>query len=165
MPSPISFVEAMRGWLRSADGDELPVSFELVALRMHHARFEVRGVIAAPPLVRETPARGTLELGLSRLAYHLDFVGADGQPLHLDAVKHPSLRSPVLSMTRMQARILDASGTTVASGEMRFALEDLPDFVLSWLPGSQSRHGQRQLETRRRGLERRALTAPEGVMR
>jgi hypothetical protein len=154
----LSFVEAMRGWLRPADGPELPVSFELRAVQRRPGRglFDVRGVIASPPLARETPARGTLEIGVRALTYHLEFVATDGRLLTLDAVKHPTLRAPVRSMTRMRAVVGDTRGATIASGEMRFAVRDLPGFVASWLTPSSLAH--RELDTRRRGIERRALS-------
>jgi hypothetical protein len=151
----ISFVEAMRGWLRRPDGFELPISFEVSAVGIRPGHFEIRGLLAAPPLVREAPARGTLEMSLSLIAYHLDFTGDDGQSLHLDAAKHPSILAPLKSMTEMEARVTDDGGRVLASGEMRFATRDLPGFLASWLPGR--RQARRQLDTRRRGLERRAL--------
>lgn len=154
----LSFVETMRGWLRSDGGPEFPVSFELVALSTHRGRFSVRGLLAAPPLAPETPARGTLEMGLGRIAYHLEFVGEGGRRLVLDATKHPTLLAPLRSMTRMLATIKDESGRVVASGEMRFEVRDLPAFIASWLTAAQA--GRRQLETRRRHLERRALSEP-----
>jgi len=156
---PISFVETMRGWLRGADGPEIPVSFELVAVNRRRGRFDVRGLVSAPPLAYEAPARGTLDLGLGSLAYHLEFEGRDGTKLHLDATKHPTVLAPLRSMTRMQAEIHDGAGGLVASGEMRFALRDLPAFLATWLPGA--RHAHHHLDSRRRGAERRALTGPD----
>jgi hypothetical protein len=152
----VSFAETMRGWLRADDGPELPVSFEVVAQRERAGRFTLRGLIAAPPLVPETPARGTLEMSLGRIAYHLTFVGAGGRPLVLDATKHPSVLAPLRTMTCMLATIRDPSGNVVASGEMRFDVRDLPEFALSWLCPLQ--RGRRELDTRRRHLERLGLS-------
>jgi hypothetical protein len=151
----LSFVETMRGWLRGKDGKEFPVSFELVATGVRRGHFEVRGLLAAPPLAAESPARGTLEMGIGSIAYHLEFTSG-GQHLRLDATKHPTLLAPLRSMTRMIATITDESGNAIASGEMRFELTDLPVFLASWLPVS--RKGRRVLDTRRRSVERQLLS-------
>ncbi len=158
---PLSFVETMRGWLRGDGRPEFPVSFELVARNARRGRFEVRGLVTAPPLAPETPARGTLSIGIGSIAYHLEFVGEGQQRLCLDATKHPTLLAPLRSMTRMHATITDDSGRVVASGEMRFEVRDLPAFLASWAPAT--RRGRDQLDTRRRHLERHALSAPAPV--
>jgi len=151
----ISFVEAMRGWLRDGSGAEHPVSFEVVAQRRAGGLFEIRGLLSAPPLARDVPARGTLEMAIGKIAYHLEFVGADGRPLILEAQKHPTIFAPLKSMTQMHATVRDEKGTIVAEGEMRFALSDLVPFAASWLPGQ--RDSQKQLEARRRHVERLLL--------
>jgi len=156
----LSFVEAMRGWLRAGTGPDIPVSFEIHAVQRGRGRFEVKGVIAAPPLTRETPARGTLELGLRAIAYHLEFTSTDGRALTLDATKHPTLLSPLRSMTAMHAIVRDAEGTAVASGEMRFNTRDLPGFLRSWVPALGNAH--RELDARRRQIERRTLARDGG---
>jgi hypothetical protein len=155
---PLSFIETMRGWLRGADGGEFPISFEVGARGVRAGRFELRGLLAAPPLTPETSAKGTLEMRLGSIAYHLDFVGEGQKRLHLDATKYPSLRAPLRSMTRMHTTIRDEAGRTVASGEMRFSLGDLLPFAASWLPWQE--HGRRRLDASRRHLERRALVGP-----
>ncbi len=152
----ICFVETMRGWMRAGQGPDFPVSFELRALHLQHGRFEVRGLLSAPPLTRETPTRGTLDLGLRALAYHLQFTGADGRDFTLEAVKRPSLLAPLRSMTRMQASIRDDGGVVVASGSMRFATGDLPAFLASWFPSERRPH--RELDARRRKVERLAMS-------
>ena len=158
---PLSFVETMRGWMSAGElgrqGDELPISFELIALHVGGGRFEVRGLMSAPPLIDETPARGTLALGLGSIAYQLELVARDQRSLRLSAVKRPTWHSPLRSMTRMPATIRDADGRLVASGEMRFLLGDLASFAASWLPGID--HDHRLLDSRRRRLDRRALAA------
>jgi hypothetical protein len=151
----LSFVETMRGWMRGEEIPTIPVSFELVALHARRGLFETRGLLSAPPIAIEAPARGTLELGLRALVYHLEFTAADGRRLWLDAVKRPAARSPLRSMTKMNAEIHDAAGIVVASGEMRFAIRDLPGFALSWLPIVKRAH--RALDARRRHVERRLL--------
>jgi hypothetical protein len=153
----LSFVEAMRGWLQGA-GSELPVSFELRAIHRSGRRFDVQGVLAAPPLAQETMTRGTLDLGPGELTYHLTFDARDGRRLTLDAVKHPSLRAPHRSMTRMHTEIRDAEGAVLASGEMRFATRDLPRFLSSWVPQLFGSKAHRELDTRRRQIERRLLS-------
>ena len=155
----ISFVEAMRGWLRDGSGQEHPVSFEVLAQRRAGGLFEIRGLLSAPPLARDVPAHGTLEMGIGFIAYHLEFNGADGTPLTLEAMKHPTIFSPLKSMTQMQATVRDAKGATLAEGEMRFALSDLLPFAASWLPGQ--RDSQKQLEARRRHVERLLLAGGE----
>jgi hypothetical protein len=159
MTMPLSFVETMRGWMRDERGLDFPISFELAALRVERGRFEVRGLIAAPPLATEAPGRGTLEIGVGSIAYHLEFLSSTGQRLSLDATKHPSLLAPIRSMTRMTATITEDSGRSVASGEMTFQLADLPAFAASWLPGIRS--ARLALDGRRRQLERLVLAGPE----
>ena len=151
----LSFVEAMRGWIRGESGSEFPISFEVRAVQQRGRHFAIRGLLSAPPLTRETPTEGTLQLGPTTLVYHLDFTAADGRRLALDAVKHPSVLAPLRSMTRMQATVRDEAGLLVASGEMRFALRDMPAFVTSWLPVIGG--GHRELDARRRQVERLAL--------
>jgi hypothetical protein len=151
---PLSFVETMRGWMRGDGMPDFPVSFELAAINVRRGHFEVRGLVAAPPFAAETPARGTLKMGLGSIAYHLEFA-RDGKRYCLDATKHPTVLAPLRSMTRMNATIADEAGRVVASGEMRFEARDLAAFVASWLPTSkEARH---RLDTRRRSIERRAL--------
>jgi hypothetical protein len=156
----LSFVETMRGSMRGEHGPSFPVSFELRALHDRGGRFEARGLLVARPLVDETSVRGTLDLGLRALTYRLVFAGPDGRRLTLDAVKHPSLRAPFRSMTRMPATIRDEDGRVVASGDMTFATRDLPAFLASWIPIETLAH--RRLDARRRQIERRAL-AGEGL--
>jgi hypothetical protein len=155
----LSFVETMRGTMRDERGLEFAVSFELRAIHERGGRFEARGLIEAPPLAREAPARGTLDLGLRALVYHLVFSDTEGRRLTLDAVKRPTLRAPLRSMTKMPATIRDDAGILVAAGEMFFATRDLPRFLASWIPVQTLAH--RQLDARRRQIERRALS--EGV--
>ena len=61
-------------------------------------------------------------------------------------------------MTRMNATIADEAGRVVASGEMRFDVRDLVGFVASWLPVAKK--GRHHLDTRRRSIERLALSGP-----
>lgn len=153
---PISFVEAMRGWLR-VDGAEHPISFEVHALGQGGGKFELRGLLSAPPLGVDRPARGTLVIAPLRrsLAYDLEFTSSEGARYALKAEKHPSLLAPLQSMTCMLATVRDANGTLVGEGEMRFDLRDLAPFAASWLP--LPRTAQRQLDARRRQIERRLL--------
>ena len=153
---PPSFVETMRGWLKSGEGEH-PISFQVHAAGTGGGRFELTGVIHAPPLAVERPARGELEISARKrsISYRLSFLGEDGRAYSLSAVKHVSLRAPVRSMTRMATVIHDAEGRPVAEGEMRFDLRDLGAFARSWLPvvGDE----RRRLDARRRQLDRQLL--------
>jgi hypothetical protein len=156
----IEFVETMRGWLKTASGGaEHPISFEVHA-QGSNGRFQLRGLISAPPLALESVASGTLTMRplplIRSIAYHLQFPGQDGQRYTLEAEKRPTPLAPIRSMTEMPATVRDPSGAIVAEGMMFFDLRDLPSFAASWLPIR--RTAQRLLDTRRRALERRLLS-------
>lgn len=152
----LSFVETMRGWLSTRDG-ERPVSFEVRAAGQGGGHFELRGLISAPPFAVDRPVHGSLVIApLKRsIAYALEFTGDDGRRYALEAEKHPSLLAPLTSMTAMQAILRDGGGTELARGEMRFDLRDLAPFALSWLPFP--RLAQKQLDAKRRQIERSLL--------
>jgi hypothetical protein len=153
----LSFVETMRGTLRDAAGAEHPVSFEVTASSRGRGRFDLRGVISAPPFAPEAVAEGTLTIApfLRAITYRLRFQSRDGAMLGLEAEKHPTPTSPLKSMTEMDAELFDAQGRLLAHGRMLFDLADLPRFAASWLPVA--REQQKRLDVRRRAIARQLL--------
>lgn len=158
----VSFVETMRGTLTGQDGQEHPVVFDVAThapallpfLREGHT--DVRGVVRAPPWVDEAEVRGTMVVAPLRghISYRLTFAGPGGQ-MRLEGHKSPSLFAPIKSMTTLPIRLLGADGSVLAQGTMHFDMKDLVPFLASWLPVP--RRAQRQLDTQRRGIARRAL--------
>jgi hypothetical protein len=124
----LSFEETMSGTLQSSDGRQGPVRFSVQAVSEGGGFFTLSGTAQATPWVDTAKAHGSLFMGPTRIEYELRFAG-----FRLSAKKTPSLFRPVRSMTLMPATLFDASGATVAQGEMHFDLRDLPSFMLSWL--------------------------------
>jgi hypothetical protein len=156
----VSFVESMRGAVKTDAGEDCPVEFDVVAKAPHLHRFlldghtELRGLLRAPKWVDETPAKGSLTISPLALVYRVEFEGRDGQTLVLEGKKHPSHFKPLSSMTTMEVALRSGS-TVLARGEMKFDLRELPPFLLSWLPVG--RWAQRALDVRRRRVEREHL--------
>ena len=152
----ISFVETMSGTVRDERGVTHPISFSVCAVGVRGGHFTLKGVITAPPwAAREVSCEGTLVISLRprAITYHLTFDAA-AQTLTLDAQKSPTPLHPLRSMTYMPTTIRDAHGVVVARGDMTFDLRHLPIFLASYINGSQ----QRQLDVRRRALDRLVLT-------
>ena len=154
----VSFVETMRGELKTRDGLTHPLDFELKAEAASLARFlrdgkaDVAGVVHAPPWADEAEVEGTLTIDLPhrRLAYRLKF-GA----LTLEGDKQVRLPALLSSMTVLPVTLADLQGVPLAAGEVRFDLRDLPSFAASWLPGW--REAQKRLDVKRRSVARRGL--------
>ena len=125
----LSFTETMRGTLRH-DGTERPVVFTVTARAEGLGLFTLEGTVHAEPWATGA-AHGSLRISLFALdrfiRYRLVLPGG----LTLEGEKTPSLLQPLRSMTFMPVRLLDATGATLAEGTMRFALRELPAFVLS----------------------------------
>ena len=153
----LTFVETMSGTLQGEDGRAHPLSFHVQAASLGGGRFELAGVVAAPPWAVETDARGTLTFALLRpaITYCLRFTTRAGEALTLDAQKRPKVFSFIRSMTLMPATLRDESGQVLARGELAFDLRGLLPFLASWLPLHQPQ--QKQLEVRRRAAARQAL--------
>lgn len=153
----ISFVETMRGTLRDLQGTDQPISFDVGASALGGGRFELKGLVSAPPWAPQAPAEGTLVMSLFEpaMTYQLRFTATDGALLTLDAQKHPTPLAPVRSMTEMETTLRDAGGQLLANGRMFFDLADLVPFLRSWLPLSRSQ--RRNLDVRRRAVARQLL--------
>ncbi len=157
----LSFVETMRGELRAPSGGASPVELGIVAEARSLPRFledgttRIRGLVRAPPWTLRSPAVGTLRLSLGAIAYRIELSSDGGEPLVLTGTKHPSILSPLRSMTVMQVSLHDGAGSELARGTMRFELADLPRFVASWLP--MGKRSLRALDRRRRRVERGLL--------
>jgi hypothetical protein len=153
---PLSFVETMSGTLHDETGRPYPLSFQVQAASLGKGRFELTGVITAPPWAPQAEARGTLEFGLGRpsITYALRFTTQTGETLTLEAQKRPKLFSPVRTMRLMPATLREANGRILAHGELSFALSTLPTFLASWLPLHKPQ--QTRLDVRRRAVARQA---------
>lgn len=156
-----SFVETMQGELFR--GAPAALSFSVVAEAgswrelLTTGATRLRGVVRAPPWADAAECQGTLRIGLRRLCYSLRFVADDGAPLTLLGTKQPRLSAPLRSMTVMRTELVDAGGTPLATGTLRFALTDLVPFLLSALPWPKP--AERRLDRERRRVARRALEA------
>jgi hypothetical protein len=158
----VGFVETMRGTLRAADGTESKVEFEVHAHADHLRQFlkdgqtRLRGIMRAAPYAAEVPATGALTIDLPRSLTYLVTFESGGVQYRLEGKKTPSLLSPIQSMTVMDAVLKTAAGETLASGEMSFALREMPGFLASWLPFNA--RARVALDVRRRLLERQAMS-------
>ena len=151
---PIAFVETMRGFVTPKSGPPVAVDFNVRASGGTGGHFTLTGVVHAGPWIDETTCEGTLDISAipARLAYDVHFKAADGRRLRLHGSKHPSLFSPVSSMTVLPITLSDEAGLELARGELRFDLTELPGFIASWLPRPSRAH--RQLEARRVAVAR-----------
>ncbi|MEW5741931.1 MAG: hypothetical protein AB1938_23655 [Myxococcota bacterium] len=154
---PIGFVETMRGTLRDGAGVERAVDFNVRASGGSGGRFELTGVVHAPPWVDETVAGGTLTISAlpASISYDVRFRTREGRSLRLHGAKRPSLLAPIQSMTVLGVTLSDEAGLALAEGTMRFDLMELPGFLASWLPVPSK--ARRQLEARRVAVARREL--------
>ena len=97
----------------------------------------VTGVISAKPWANDCAVTGTLLIKLGKdpkIQYDLSFDGEDGESYRLFGAKHPSILSPLKSMTYLEVT-LDSTGfeeKTVAKGELRFDMKTLLPFATSW---------------------------------
>lgn len=147
----LSFVESMRGELSPGH----PVAFHVRASGGLEGPLALWGVVHAAPWVDEATCEGTLELSLRRLAYDVRFRDEGGRALRLHGEKHPSVRSPLRSMTVLPVTLLDEAGQALARGELAFDLLDLPQLLASWLPLPTRAH--RRLTARRIAVERNTV--------
>lgn len=153
----ISFVETMRGFVTPHSGPSSALDFNVRAQRISGGRFELSGVVHAPPWVDEATCEGTFVMSAlpASLAYDLRFRTADGRTLRLLGAKRPSPFAPIASLTVLPISLLDEGGLALAQGELRFDLFELPGFMASWLSlGSRS---HRQLQARRVAVDRLQL--------
>lgn len=154
---PIAFVEVMRGTLREPGGTSRLVDFHVRATGGAGGRFELSGVVHAPPWADETVASGTLAISLVEpsIAYDLRFLAKDGRRLRIHGAKRPSLLRPVSSMAALPVTLADDVGRALAEGMLRFDWLSLPHFLVSLLPMTTKPH--RQLSARRVSVARREL--------
>jgi hypothetical protein len=160
--APVAFVETLRGSLTLGE-EHCPIEIELLAeapsraALLQNGCLSLRGLVRAPRWAPEAAAIGTLRIQPSALDYRLRFEGRDGRALHLFGRKHPSVLSPVRSMTRLPVELRTADAQPIAEGELAFDLGELVPFLfgwIGWLPTS--RHARRELDVRRRAVERSA---------
>lgn len=156
----VSFVETMQGTVSDASGRAHAIDFDLKAEAASLRGFlkdgvtKVSGLLHAEPWATEVPLTGTLRISASERCIEYRLETTDHQ-LFLDGRKDVNPLTLVRSMTLMPVSLRDASGKTLATGEMRFDLKDLTPFLASWLP--LKKQAQRLLDVRRRQVERRAL--------
>ena len=159
----LTFFEAMRGDLFEADGTHHLIDFELhieAATIGHLARTgeaRLTGVVHALPWADHAAVAGTLTISPLRgrtLVYDVQFAGPDGRRYTVSGRKDVRVRHLLRSMTRMPTRLL-CDGVTLATGEMRFDLNELIALVASMRPAQTVRHTSRTLP-----LVGAALAAP-----
>ncbi len=141
---PISFFETMSGELFDEKSEERPIRFEIKGEATDAYRFwrsgrvKITGVVDAPPLADEAPLEGEMVISPLRrrqITYRFRFNDIQGRPCQFTGRKEISFLKPVHSMTHMTG-LIERDGAFLASGELRFELEDLPEFVTSWWPST-----------------------------
>jgi hypothetical protein len=132
----IQFRETMGGTLLDESGVQRQVDFQVVARSEGRGFFTLEGIGHAAPWATECPAQGALVIGsfLRFIRYTVRLSAEDGKTYVLHGEKLPTLLKPLTSMTDMPTRLEDEHGKVLATGALRFALSDLPDFLSSWLP-------------------------------
>ena len=141
------FTEVMRGTWTPADGRGRQVMHFHVEADALSARAWLRrgvlrmvGTLTAEGLASAAPARGEMEIQLSRrrIGYDLDFVGDDGNAYRFAGEKQLSLSSLLRSFTTLPGEITalgkpHRAGEVVGTALLRFDLKgDLQPFLLSW---------------------------------
>lgn len=153
----VQFVETMRGHMQVA-GEQRPLQFTVKASAASAGSLartgclDLTGTVQAPPWCAQAPARGQLRFDLLHRQLHYE--------LHFDGLRltgHKQVRAWRLlrSMTELPVQLLAADGQLLASGMVRFAFADLPDFLASMLPLARAQ--ARALDVARRSLERLRL--------
>lgn len=139
----LQFSESMSGTYERADapGTRRRFTFHVDARcedwsrALRGARTEITGFVEAEGLAAHAPLRGSMlihPLGKRVIRYEFDFAADDGARLRFAGQKDISLLHPVRTMTTLPGTIFDAEGRAVAHATVRFALRDLPSFVLGF---------------------------------
>ncbi|GGQ48597.1 hypothetical protein [Couchioplanes azureus] len=96
---------------------------------------EATGRVQVTGFADDPAAAGTMEIAPlrgGRIGYRLAFTARDGRRLWLDGAKAVTVRRPLASMTRLDARLLDAGGTVVGQARLVFDLRrELLPFLAS----------------------------------
>lgn len=134
--------EVMTGAVRlSGEAVERPIT---LALRftapgglhpLADVRAEATGRVHVEGFADDPAATGSMEIAplrAGRIGYRLAFTALDGRRLWLDGGKAVTVRRPLVSMTRLRARLLDAEGAVVGDARLLFDLRrDLLPFLFS----------------------------------
>lgn len=143
----VSFNETMAGQFTLARGTEAGRLVELafhvdaelpVAQGIEHAGclMSLTGTMDFEGISAGNPCTGTLQLRpLARrgtVTYDLAFTADDGTPMRLFGEKNVDSWNVLDGMTRLHTQVHDADGELWATGEMYFAIRDLPRFLLGW---------------------------------
>lgn len=140
----LSFFETMSGEVLDDQGIAHSIRFEVKgeATEIPHflgsGEVKITGVVTAPPFAERSPLEGTMvisPLRKRRITYDFSFQDPSGTPCRFMGQKDISFFRPLASMTHMEGTIL-RNEKTIASGELRFELGDLAEFVTSWWPST-----------------------------
>ncbi len=140
----LTFDETMRGTLLDGDGQPHLLEFT-VAVEAHDGRRFLRngdarlsGVITVEPWARDCVLDGRFRLSPRGMDYAFAFDGVDGQPWSFVGRKDLEWTRPLATATAL-ASTLRRGDDVVATGTVRFDLNDLPALAASWRAGSSRR--------------------------
>ncbi|MEB2310738.1 MAG: hypothetical protein OZ921_10050 [Sorangiineae bacterium] len=147
------FSETMRGTWTPTDGSGRRVCWFSVDADATDAAAYVKGGVMqldgsffAEGLAENVPVKGTLEVQLlrRRIAYRLEFTGADGKPYRYLGEKTLGLMRPLHGLTTLPAELTDAHGARIGTSLTRFdARRDLAGFLRSMRPAEPARHARK----------------------
>ncbi|RZU54071.1 hypothetical protein EV385_6008 [Krasilnikovia cinnamomea] len=134
--------ETMTGKVRlTGESGERPIRMTLrvtVPGALHpltDLRAAATGRVEVPGFADDPAAAGTMDIAPirgNRIGYRLGFTAHDGRRLWLDGAKAVTVRRPLASMTRLPARLVDATGAVVGEARLVFHLRsELLPFLLS----------------------------------
>lgn len=123
----LRFAETMAGTLDDAGGRPLAVSFTVAAAGEGRGYLRLTGTLRVGE--SSTPCHGVLVLRPGSLRYRVR--GRDGT--EVAGQKTVSLRRPLASLTTLPVTLADPHGEVLARGDLRFALRELPAFLLSFV--------------------------------
>jgi hypothetical protein len=138
------FSETMLGhFQRDGATDERAMRFSLTArarswlgfLRDHTT--DTEGIVHMDGFASDAPLTGTLNIDPifgHVIGYQFEFTGDDKHRYLFRGQKDVTIEHPVESMTVLRGSILDARENPVASALLKFPLDELPSFILSFRP-------------------------------
>jgi choline dehydrogenase-like flavoprotein len=140
----ISFFEVMAGEVTDTHGKTHPLRFEIKGESTDLFRYvrsgevKITGVVDCPLFACSAALEGEMvisPLRRKKISYGFRFRDSEGRACRFVGRKEIRFTKPVFSMTHLGG-VIEREGVEIARGELRFDLDDLPEFLSSWWPSS-----------------------------